>query len=102
MEICFWCNRYKNVDDGPLEYRNYGFCEKCLTECRKGITVMEVTERYNGNAPIREGLFPTGKWVVVSEDEVRRVLEKSPLLPKALEKRQIFIHINDWEALKLP
>ena len=103
MNICFWCNRVQSdKQDGNPVYRDYQFCSPCAEKGEQGITIVQVVSEPNGNPEIREGLYPTGKWVVVTEKDVVRVLTDVPILDTVLRIRQMFINLNDWEKLKLP
>jgi len=104
MNICFWCNRVKDSneqDERPI-YRDYEFCPSCACACERGITLVQVTSEENDNPEIREGLRPTGKWVVVSEEDATKVLTGLPILDTVLRVRQMFINEGDWEKLNLP
>jgi hypothetical protein len=104
MNICFWCKRITDSseqDENPV-YRDYEFCQSCAENGEQGITFIQVVSESNGNPEIREGLYPTGKWVVVSEENVKKVLTDLPILDTVLRLRQMFINLDDWEKLKLP
>ena len=104
MNICFWCKRIADSSkrDGNPVYKDYSLCDLCAEKASQGITIVQVVSEPNGNPEIREGLYPTGKWVVVSEKDVVRVLTDVPILDTVLRIRQMFINLNDWEKLKLP
>jgi hypothetical protein len=104
MNICFWCKRIADSskrDENPV-YKDYQFCELCAENSGKGITIVQVVSEPNGNPEIREGLYPTGKWVVVTEENIIKVLTDLPILDTVLRLRQMFINLDDWEKLKLP
>jgi hypothetical protein len=102
-EICFWCKRAKfDSDTGQPVYRDYEFCATCLRAVEHGIAFIQVTGKGNGNPEIRDGLYPTGHWVVVTEENVARVLTDTPLLDKVLSTRQMYVNESDWKSLKLP
>jgi hypothetical protein len=103
INVCFWCNRAKAEEQaGQPVYTDYEFCPLCKKICEQGITIIQVTTESNGNPPVRDGLCPTGKWVVVSEKELVRVLTDSPILDTILLARQLYVNKNDWGSLKLP
>lgn len=104
MNICFWCNRMKDVSEevGDPTYKDYDLCSECCRAAELGIMIVQVVSERNGNPEIRDGLHPTGKWVVVSEEDVKRVLTDVPILDTVLRIRQLYINQNDWEKLKLP
>ncbi len=101
-DVCFWCNRKKGGDDGDPVYNDYNFCNNCLVEVRKGITIIQITEKPNGNPPIADDLYPTGKWIVVDADNVKEVLDGSPVLGRVLVTRKMYVNENDWESMGLP
>jgi hypothetical protein len=89
MDICFWCKRQKGLgegDDTP-QYYDYDFCEECEQKTNLGTTVIQVVEEPNGNKPIRENIYPTGKWVV---------------LDKKTDDDVVFINEETWKASGLP
>ena len=103
IDVCFWCKRaISDEQEGQPVYRNYEFCPTCASAGARGITLIQVTRKPNGNPEIRDGLFPTGMWVVVSEENVKRVLTDFPILDTVLATRQMYVNESDWKLLKLP
>ena len=86
IPICFWCGEEKGeiVLMGHIgDYRkgedfkapkhmviDYEPCDKCKAEWEQGVAILEVshTPMQEGQPPIAEGAYPTGKMVVVREE----------------------------------
>jgi len=102
MNICFWCKRPKDDKEGEPEYFDYEYCSECQKEVDKGIVIVQTTETSNGNLPIKTDLYPTGKWVVVTVDELKKVLKDWVGLPDALKNRHMFMNEQTWKTFKLP
>ncbi len=91
IPVCFWCGKEKNeialmghVGDGrkhedfemPMHaIINYEPCEECAKAMASGFTVMESTETPNWvtNKEIQNGVYPTGKWVVLKHEAAHRI-----------------------------
>lgn len=91
IPVCFWCGKEKNeialmghVGDGrkhedfemPMQaIINYEPCEECAKAMASGFTVMESTETPNWvtNKEIQNGVYPTGKWVVLKHEAAHRI-----------------------------
>lgn len=102
MNVCFWCKRPKDDTDGVPEYYDYDFCKLCQEKVDKGIVVVQTTETSNGNPPIKSDLYPTGKWVVVTEDRIREVLSGWVGLDDVLKSGHMFMNEDTWKSFKLP
>lgn len=102
IDVCFWCKRAKSGDDGEPVYNNYDFCERCEVETKKGIVVIQVTEIENGNPQIDNGIYPTGRWIVASVENIKTSLDGYPNLDKVLDTGMMYVNINDWKKLGLP
>lgn len=91
IPVCFWCGKEKNeialmghVGDGrkhedfemPMHaIINYEPCEECAKAMASGFTVIESTETPNWvtNKEIQNGVYPTGKWVVLKHEAAHRI-----------------------------
>jgi hypothetical protein len=104
MNICFWCKRITDSENsgGEPEYRSYDFCSSCAAIRAKGITLIQVTSEDNGNPEIRTDLYPTGRWMVVAEENFTAVLTDLPNLDTVLRTKLLIIEEGDWEKMKLP
>lgn len=86
---CFWCGQDKGVAllgklkgdaEAPREMcLDYDFCDNCVERIGEGIALLEVSTE-----PVTEGqpaiskhgpaqLYPTGSWVAVTEEAIRRM-----------------------------
>ena len=103
IDVCFWCNRAKSGEkEGQPTYNDYEYCPTCSAICAQGISIIQVVSESNGNPPIRDGLYPTGKWAVVSEENITKVLTNGSILDTVLEIRQMYVNKGEWEILNLP
>lgn len=75
MDICFFCGEAKGIalfgkmkgdKEAPRNVLlNYEPCDKCKEAMAQGTTIIEVVTEDNGNMPIQDGIYPTGRWCVV-------------------------------------
>ena len=85
ISVCFFCGkpkqelvlfgRLKNDEKAPKEVLlDYEPCEACKEQFSGGIPILGVTETPNTahQLPIQESLYPTGSYLVASEDFIRR------------------------------
>ena len=98
ISVCFFCGEDKNEialmgkmggrgEDIEAPHRmvlDYEPCDCCKEKMSGGITMIGVvTDSPDGRPPITKQngveLYPSGKWVVVSEDFIRRSLTDSDL-----------------------
>ena len=105
ISVCFFCGEDKNeiILPGKLKgdaeaprraVYNYEPCEKCKENMAVGITLVGVvTEQPEDNRPeISKGLYPTGRWYVITEDCTRQLLQAdSNLLENVLKNRKCLI-----------
>lgn len=106
MGVCFWCGEPdgtialmgkiggRGKDDEAPRYGvvSYEPCDKCKEGMAKGITLTEVSvEPMDDNQPpIQDGFYPTGRWLVVSEEYVRRCWPED-MAADVLKKRKCFV-----------
>ncbi len=102
MNICFWCKKQKDAVNGEPMYFDYDFCNSCQKQVDKGVVIIQTIETFNGNPPIKTNLYPTGKWVVVTEDRIREVLCNWVGLNDVLKTRHMFVSEETWKKFKLP
>ncbi len=91
MLQCFWCgnetgeialmgevlDRHGREIEMPMHVcLNYDPCEECRRKMDSGFTLIEATTYDNGNSPIQDGVYPTGKWVVIKPEAAMRVFGK--------------------------
>ena len=100
IDVCFWCNRAKNKQHiGEPSYINYEPCDDCKKWWSNGIVVIQVEDNPNGKMEIIENVYPTGKWVVISEEDVKKVLTDYPALDKIIESKTMYVNIDDWDKV---
>lgn len=100
MDICFFCGEPKGIAlfgkmKGDAEaprnvLLNYVPCDKCKEAMDKGTTIIEVVLQSNGNRPIQEGAYPTGRWCVMRSEAAQELFNtdnKTLLLEQSVYKR---------------
>jgi hypothetical protein len=108
IPICFWCGEQKNEiaimgyiagdKEAPMRtVLDYYPCDKCKEGMSLGITFIEVsTIAPPDNRPplYKGGTYPTGRFWVLTEESVKRMITE-PVLSQALEHRRLLIHKTD-------
>lgn len=100
---CFFCGEPKNelVLLGKLKgdaeapkdaVFDYQPCEKCQKAFKAGILLIGVTtvQPADRRPPIQKGLYPTGGYMLVKEDLIRRILSEEEA-KEVIEKRICFM-----------
>lgn len=88
INVCFFCGEDKNelIIPGRLKgdaeapqraIYDYEPCEKCKEKMKKGIVMIGVTEIQpeDERPEIQEGLYPTGRWCLVTRNYIKRVFK---------------------------
>lgn len=97
IDVCFWCNTAKeDGQEGKPTFNDYEPCSRCSRWWTQGILVLQIATEPNGNPPIDDKLFPTGRWAVVSEDDVNKLLTNHPQLDILFKQKTMYINENDW------
>lgn len=110
MPICFWCGEptgeiallgrsYKDLAP-PHMVLNYNHCPSCQQRIDNaaGVVIIEAVDRPNGNPEIQSGVYPTGRWVVITHEAAGRMFN-IPVKDKAFMSSDAFeqmfgAHIN--------
>ena len=111
-ESCFWCRKVtgRKVIHGLLDndekapdnhFRDYVPCKTCGNTMSKGITIIQCATEPNNNQPLKDGLYPTGAWVTISEDWIRTTF-KPEAAEKIIKDRAVNVTLELWERLGLP
>ena len=105
MDCCFWCGNVIGVallgHNGGREAPRYVVssqepCDACKRGMAMGITLMKATEDGRGR------LAPTGDYVVVTEEAIKRILDGNDgLLSETLEKRKAYLDPEMWKLAGL-
>jgi hypothetical protein len=104
--VCWWCQEetgwlallgasYKN--EAPLKMCvNFDPCPKCQEQMSRGITMMETSSHISNDRPeLSRGQWGTGRWLVMTEDGVRRMLKDGPTLDSIIIKsRRVSVDID--------
>lgn len=80
--VCFFCGKDKDIVayklpravEAPTRMLvDYEPCKDCAAQMAKGITLIEVTSSDTGAQPIKPGLWPTGRWCVITQESANRL-----------------------------
>lgn len=73
---------------------NYDHCPACRERIDKadGVVIMGAVERPNGNPEIQKGVYPTGRWVVITHEAAGRMFN-TPVEDKAFMSSETFEQI---------
>lgn len=108
VAICWICGadngevilagRMKNDAEAPRRavWDKYP-CAECRTFMEQGIIFVSVMDGSEGNNPCR-----TGKFAVIREDAVRRMVTPAELRDAIIKKRVAFVPDSAWARLGLP
>ena len=107
IPVCFFCGEPKNeialmgkmggrgedIEAPKNMILDYEPCDCCKEKMSMGITMIGVTTNApDGRPPLTENggtkLYPTGRWVVVSEDFIRRSLNDAGLAEAIIKARR--------------
>lgn len=103
--VCFWCGK----DDGTVlllghnkgkeaprrMVASYEPCPDCRDLMSKGITVMEADEPKHYSEQPR----PTGNWVVVSAEAIRRIVDPPEFAEQIITKKRTLCDVQTFRNL---
>jgi len=118
LGICFWCGG----DDGSIALLgrlpgdaeaskrtliSYDPCDDCKAQFERGIALIECTEHPNDDddrqPPIQKDhqatLYPTGRYMVITEEGAGRLLSEGPMLDGVLAKRRGYLEVAAFEMI---
>lgn len=112
IPICFWCGKERNEaallgaaykGEAPMQMvLDYKPCDQCAEKMALGIAFMEASD-----TPLKKGqqsinpdnvAYPTGRFIVASENFARRLLP-DPVLSQVLEQRRALVDTQTFEML---
>lgn len=113
MPVCFWCEKETGeivllgaAYDGEAHRHmtlNYDPCPTCKTNFEKGITLIEAnTKTHDRRPPIQTTpvtLYPTGRFVVITEEAAIKLFTDSPMFGEIMRKRMAFVEPALFDAL---
>lgn len=105
IPVCFFCREEKGEivlfgasyqEEAPMRMiMDYEPCDKCREQFKAGILLIETTTipTLTGQPSIQEGLYPTGRHWLITEDAFKRAFEgiNDALMNVILIKRTCFI-----------
>lgn len=94
IPVCFWCGEEKNevallgyirshekedIEAPRNAVIDYEPCEECRRRMDMGVTLIEATHYPNdrGSAEIQEGVYPTGRYVVMKRESAGKYFGES-------------------------
>lgn len=114
IPTCFFCGEDKNEvvllgklpgdEEAPMRMwinGDYEPCGECKKKMEQGITFIEVDNKpmiCENQISFVENTYPTGRWCVVKEESVKRVLEETDILESVLKSRK---SLADRETMKI-
>lgn len=116
ISVCFWCGEEKgeiallghigdarkgeDIEANMHTVINYEPCPACLAKMDSGFTVVEATTSPNNttSVPIQDGIYPTGRFVVIKPEAARRIFRIDEGMTKAFLEADIFQKIFSEEA----
>lgn len=109
IPTCFWCGHDRDElvllgaaykDEAPRNMvLDYSPCGACRAHWDRGIVLIECSERSPDNRPPLQGSYPTGRWAVVTDDYMRRILSPDELVQSVLKHRCAFVEVGLLERL---
>lgn len=103
ISVCFFCEQDKELKlfgklkgDVKAPQRalvDYQPCEACKKKMAIGTTVIEVVTTSNGLPPIKKGVWPTGRWVVLKKDVAYKLFNNTN--PLCLMNESLFQKLTE-------
>ena len=116
IAVCFWCGEEKgeiallgHIGDGrkgeDIEANMYSVidyepCPACMAKMDAGFTVVEATTSPNDitTVPIQEGIYPTGRFVVITREAAHKIFRLEEGVTKAFLQADIFQKLFNEES----
>lgn len=121
--VCFWCgeddgtvalcgltslvNEHGDMvkSDVEMPHRTvmgYEPCPACVENREGKIFIFEATGHPNGNdaGPIREDLYPTGNWGVLTDNGAECLFDPPEMLEAVLKARVAAVSPDAWEKIQ--
>jgi len=108
LEICYICGEDKDTIimlgaayKGEAPHRmcvNREPCEACVEHMRQGVIFISVKD----GQPESDNPYRTGKFAVVTENAVKRIVQPGVLQDHILKARVAFIEDQTWAMIGLP
>lgn len=116
IPVCFWCGEEKgevallgrigdarkgeDIEASMYTVIDYEPCPACLAKMDSGFTVVEATDSPNAitSVPIQDGIYPTGRYVVIKPEAAHRIFRIEEGATKAFLQADLFQKIFHEEA----
>jgi hypothetical protein len=110
LVTCFWCGkeegslallgRLKGDAEAPRHGAvDYEPCAACKEQWDAGIALVEMVPADGQHPELVDGMRPTGRYLVVKEDAVRRMIHPPALLEQVLRWRRAYIEPAVWTQI---
>ena len=117
ISVCFWCGEEKgeiallgrigdarngeDIEASMHTIIDYEPCPDCLAKMDSGFTVVEATTSPNDttSVPIQDGVYPTGRFVVIKPKAAKRIFRIGDGTTKAFLQADLFQKIFHEEAV---
>lgn len=112
IPLCFWCEKPRNeVALLGAAYKgraprhmciDYEPCDTCKANMARGITLVEAkkTPASTNQPEIQTGVYPTGRWAVITEDAARKIFGPASA-ESTIRMRKAFIDVALAEEIGL-
>jgi hypothetical protein len=112
LGVCFWCGEEDGTvllvgqlpgdKEAPRRMTvSYDPCAKCKKRFAQGILLIEASPDpiHEGQVEMGAGAYPTGRYLVVTQEWIERVIRPPELSQQITRKRNAFIDRETFEAL---
>lgn len=107
VTVCFFCGKETGIamlgklkGDAKAPRRivaNYTPCDDCKEKHKQGRVIIEATQTQNGLPEIQKGIWPTGRWCMVSKENGQKLFNDGVDTPVLLVKNLYRKLVNDNE-----
>lgn len=116
VSVCFWCgeekdevallgrigdaNKGEDIEANIRTIIDYEPCPACIAKMSAGFLVVEATTSPNNttSVPIRDGVYPTGRFVVIDPGIAHKIFKIDDDMTKAFLEEDLFQKIFYEEA----
>ena len=105
--VCFFCGRETGIamlgmlkGDAKAPRRivaNYIPCDECKEKHKQGRVIIEAVQTPNGLPEIQKGVWPTGRWCMISREAGQQLFKDGVDTPVLLENNLYRKLVNDNE-----
>ena len=95
ITICFFCHKDVGIAMlGKLKgdvkaprriIADYTPCPECKARMEQGRVAIEVVRKVNGLPPIQPGVYPTGRWCLLTKETAKKLFDDGKSTPVLIE-----------------